>query len=161
MTPKKKRYNYRLRLQAYENTPNGMLLEYLTSLGSQEATSLIFRHLRMALLPLAYQDLGELSPEQLRLKVLEATNALEEYVSSIRQRFCLERQQQFLIMPTPMLSNSNANSNDNSNGNSNGNGHSGKAFGSDELDEEDDSESIFLEGDGTIADCDELLGAFD
>jgi len=46
----------------------------------------------MALLPLAYQELGELSPEQLRIKALQAASALEEYASSIRQMFNAEKQ---------------------------------------------------------------------
>jgi len=98
MTSNKKRVDYRLRLQAYENTVDGILLKYLASLGSRPANSLIFQHLRMALLPLAYQDLGELSPEQLRIKALQAASALEEYASSIRQMFNAEKQQMVVMM---------------------------------------------------------------
>jgi len=172
MTSNKKRVDYRLRLQAYENTVDGILLKYLASLGSRPANSLIFQQLRMGLLPLAYQELGELSPEQLRLKALQAASALEEYASSIRQMFHAEKQPMVVQMEPNGISRGNDKVNSKANrqqqkspiaallgssSNAKTNEHHDESSESDESDEWDGPKLSAQ----NIADIDELMGGLD
>jgi len=85
------RIDFRLRLQSYEDTSDGILLSYLTSLGTREYKELILHILRVWNLPLAHREKGDLSEEQLRVLALESCHALENRITYIRQLFFLER----------------------------------------------------------------------
>lgn len=96
---RKKSIDFKLRLQALEDTTEGVVLSYLNSLGPRSSKDLIWQVLRMCYLPFAYREKGNLSKEELRIIALEACNALENYASYIRQVFFLERPtQQIVIM---------------------------------------------------------------
>jgi len=163
---RKRRIDARFRLQANADTPDGMLLQYLIDLDSRSANSLIFQHLRMTLLPLVYQELGELSPEQLKFKVLEAVTALEDYGASIRQMFhierqiCIERQ----MVPVAIVSNGNGSAEKSADANPNSRKEQANSNGSPqetEAPEEKEEESFFIEGAGTPADCDQFFIGLD
>ncbi len=101
-TKHKKRIDFRLKFQADEDTPEGVVFSYLNSLGSRESKDLIWQVLRMCVLPLAYKKRGDLSEEELRIVALEACEALESHARDLRQLFFLERPpqptQQIVIM---------------------------------------------------------------
>ncbi len=147
----KSRLNHIFRIQSYEGTPDELLVDYLKSLVAGQANLEIKQLLRMGLLPFAYQYKGKLSPDQLKLKALEAVNALEQHANYIRQAFDLERPQQQIVMADPMVSNG-----------TNGLEHS------EEVKQEKQSlvapaqsNSICIAGVGSKADIDAIFGDFD
>ena len=95
---RKKSIDFKLRLQALEDTPEGVVLSYLNSLGPRSSKDLIWQVLRMCLLPLAHKAKGDLSDEQLRIVALEACNALEQHIIYIRQMFGLEKPTQHIVV---------------------------------------------------------------
>ena len=81
----------RLKFQADEDSPEGVVLSYLNSLGSRESKDLILYALRAWYLPLAYKAKGDLSDDQLKIIALESCDALENRARYLRQLFFLER----------------------------------------------------------------------
>jgi hypothetical protein len=81
---KKQRKNFTLRLQPYEGTVLGEVVDYLNSLDRDEASRKIAEILTISLLPLARyeQDLPE---KTLRFSALESCHALSQYAHFLRQ----------------------------------------------------------------------------
>lgn len=99
----RKRIDFKFRFQTYADTPEDVVMSYLRSKGSRSSKELVWQVLRMCFLPLAYKDDGSLSDERLRIMALEACNALENYISYIRQVFGLEKPNQPIIMMNDQL----------------------------------------------------------
>jgi len=81
---KKQRKNYALRLQPYEGSLLGEVVDYLNGLDRDEANRQIAEILTIAFLPLARHKRGA-SDRVLRASTLESCNALSQHAHFLRQ----------------------------------------------------------------------------
>ena len=88
---KRDRIDFQFRFQTFKDTPEGILMSYLSSGGTYSSKQLVLQVLRMCYLPYAYKDRSDFSEEKLKAMALESCNALENHASYIRQMFGLER----------------------------------------------------------------------
>jgi hypothetical protein len=94
------RRNFNFRYQPYANTPDGILIGYLqTGDTVRSGKEMILPALRAFWLPLAYQQAGNFSDDELRQMGLICCNALEHQLAYIRLLLRLP-------MPSPTLSSS-------------------------------------------------------
>jgi hypothetical protein len=91
------RRNFNFRYQPYANTPDGILISYLqTGDTVRSGKEMILPALRAFWLPLAYQQAGNFSNDELRQMGLICCNALEHQLAYIRLLLRLP-------MPAPTL----------------------------------------------------------
>jgi hypothetical protein len=81
---KRQRKNYALRLQPYEGSLLGEVVDYLNGLDRDDANRKISELLTIGLLPLARYERG-LSERVLRASTLESCNALAQHAHCLRQ----------------------------------------------------------------------------
>jgi hypothetical protein len=81
---KRQRKNYALRLQPYEGSLLGEVVDYLNGLDRDDANRKISELLTIGLLPLARYERG-ISERVLRASTLESCNALAQHAHFLRQ----------------------------------------------------------------------------
>ncbi|GAB1545323.1 hypothetical protein NUACC21_79990 [Scytonema sp. NUACC21] len=86
----RKRINLTLRYTPYADSPEGVVLTYLNCSQMRVLKKTVLETLSMCWLALAYQEQGNLPPEELRLVALGCVDALEKHISYIRAAFRLE-----------------------------------------------------------------------
>jgi len=80
-----KRDSFTLRLQPYQGSPLGSVVDFLESRETRDTKKLVTEVLLMCFLPLARLEEGERTPEELRRVCLESCDALEKHASYLRQ----------------------------------------------------------------------------
>jgi hypothetical protein len=86
----RKRLNLTLRYTPYADSPDGVVLSYLNCSQMRVLKKTVLETLSMCWLALAYQERGNLPPEELRLVALGCVDALEKHISYLRAAFRLE-----------------------------------------------------------------------